>query len=144
MPVSKSHLLPTCLQGVTPKHASAALRWFESMRAEDEWGLTTDDQIQLLGGVKKRTFQQWKKKALMNEPVELNRDIMERFSLLVGIYQDLKIIAPAGQSELGVRWFSTPNSNPLFGGVSPKQFALQVGTIESLYAVRRYLHSARR
>lgn len=124
MPIQESPPPSRPLKAVTPEHASAALRWLESMREEDEWGLTSDEQIQLLGGVKKRTYQEWKKKALTNGPVELNRDIMERFSLFLGIYKDLKVIAPAGQPSVGVRWFNTPNSNPLFGGLSPKALLL--------------------
>lgn len=134
---------PSPLKATTPEHASAALRWFDTMRRDDEWGLSLDEQIQLLGGVKKRTFQEWKKKALADEPVELSRDTMERFSLLLGIYKAFKIIAPSDRMEIGKQWFNTPNQNPLFAGLSPKEFLITIGTVEALYAVRRYLDAAR-
>lgn len=143
MTVSLAQPIPSPLKGVTPDHAGAALRWFDTMREKDQWGLSTDEQIQLLGGVSKRTYQDWKKKALANQPVELSRDLMERFSLLLGIHKALKIIAPGGRPEVGVQWFNSPNSNALFNGLSPKEFAIQVGTMEALYAIRRYLDAAR-
>ena len=124
------------------EHASAALRWFDTMRRPEEWDLTIDEQVELLGGVKKRTFQEWKKKALDFEPVALSRDTMERLSLLLGIYMRLKMIAPADRMNVAKHWFDTANSNPLFGGESPKELLMTVGTIESLYAVRRYLDAA--
>ncbi len=131
------------LKATTPAHASAALRWFDTMRRDEEWGLSLDEQIQLLGGIKKRTFQEWKKKALADEPVELSRDTMERFSLLLGIYKALKIVAPSDRMDIGKQWFNTPNQNSLFAGLSPKEFLITIGTVEALYAVRRYLAAAR-
>ena len=61
MSAPAAQAVPAPLKSVTPQHASAALRWFETMRRNEEWGLTTEEQIQLLGGIKKRTFQEWKK-----------------------------------------------------------------------------------
>jgi hypothetical protein len=136
-------LRPKAPTAYSPQHAAAALRWFDSMRQSDEWGLTIDEQIQLLGGVKKRTYQDWKKKALEGETVELSRDTLERLSLLLGIYKALKIIAPTDRMDVAKRWFNTPNQNALFAGLSPKAFLLEVGTMEALYATRRYLDSAR-
>lgn len=130
------------LKATTPEHASAALRWFETMRQKDQWDLRLDEQLQLLGGIKKRTFQSWTKKALVGEPVELSRDTMERFSLLLGIYKAFQIIAPADRPEVGRQWFNTANDHPLFVGHSPKSLLIELGTVEALYAVRRYLDAA--
>lgn len=113
------------------------------MRRPEEWGLSIEEQVELLGGVKKRTFQEWKKKALEGEPVEISRDTMERLSLLLGIYKALKLIAPADRMDAAKQWFNTANSNTLFGGTSPKELLMTVGTMESLYAVRRYLDAAK-
>jgi hypothetical protein len=127
----------------TPAHARAALRWFDTMREPDEWGLTIEEQIELLGGVKRRTFQAWKSKALAGEEVELSRDLLERLSLLLGIYKGLKIIAPAGRPDVAKAWFSTANAGSPFYGRSPKAFLLEEGSMEALYAVRRYFDAAR-
>jgi hypothetical protein len=127
----------------SPNHARAALKWFDTMRQKDEWDLTIDEQTELLGGVKRRTFQEWKKRALNGEPVELSRDTLERLSLLLGIYKALKVIAPDSRMDVAKKWFNQPNTNPLFSGKSPKEFLLSIGTMESLYKVRRYLDTAR-
>lgn len=127
----------------TAAHAGAALRWFDTMRRPEEWNLTIDEQIELLGGVKKRTFQNWKSQALQGEAVELSRDTLERLSLLLGIYKGLKIIAPANRPDIARQWFNTANRDRPFNGQSPKAYLLARGSMEALYAVRRYLDAAR-
>nr|WP_324257424.1 antitoxin Xre-like helix-turn-helix domain-containing protein [Cellvibrio fontiphilus] len=127
----------------TPAHASAALQWLHKMSGADSWNLSVDEQAELLGGVPKRTYHEWKRRALAGEPVELSRDTLERLSLLLGIAKALQIIAPAERQELAYRWFTSPNQNPLFQGLSPKDYAITRGTMDALYTVRRYYDAAR-
>lgn len=127
----------------TPAHGRAGLQWLHNMSGPEQWNLTVEEQAELLGGVPKRTYHEWKRRALAGEPVELSRDTLERLSLLLGIHKALQIIAPAERPELAGRWFNTPNSNPLFQGLSPKEYAIARGSIEALYSVRRYLDAAR-
>lgn len=68
---------------------------------------------------------------------------MEILNLLLGIYKGLKMFALAYRMDEAKQWFNTSNSNPLFGGASPKELLMTVGTMESLYAVRCYLDTAR-
>jgi hypothetical protein len=134
---------PRRASAYTAAHAGAALRWFDTLRRPEEWNLTIDEQIELLGGVKKRTFQHWKSQALQGEEVELSRDTLERLSLLLGIYKGLRIIAPANRPDVAKQWFSTPNTDRPFNGQSPKQYLLARGSMDALYTVRRYLDAAR-
>ena len=127
----------------TPAHASAALQWLHKMSGADSWNLSVEEQVELLGGVPKRTYHEWKRRALAGEPVELSRDTLERLSLLLGIAKALQIIAPAERQELAYRWFTSPNQNPLFQGLSPKDYAITRGTMDALYTVRRYYDAAR-
>ena len=127
----------------TPEHARAALAWLDAMGHQDQWDLTIDQQTQLLGGVKRRTYQEWKRQALAGQPVELARDTMERLSLLLGLHKALRIIAPNQSKELAVKWFSEPNTSPIFGGLSIKDYLLTRGTMDALYTARRYLDAAR-
>ncbi len=127
----------------TPEHARAALQWLHKMSGAEYWNLAVDEQAELLGGVPKRTYHEWKRRALAGEPVELSRDTLERLSLLLGIAKALQIIAPAEHSELAYRWFTTPNQNSLFQGLSPKDYAIARGSIEALYTLRRYYDAAR-
>jgi len=133
---------PNIGTGYTPEHARAALSWFAKTGAH-EWELSVDEQCVLLGGVKQRTYHKWKKEAQNGASIELNHDMMERLSLLLGIHKALKIIAPNGAIDQAVKWFIRPNDNPLFGGLSMKDFAVQRATIDALYTVRRYLDRAR-
>ncbi len=127
----------------TPAHARAALQWFSKMSGADFWDLTVDEQTELLGGIPKRTYHEWKRRAVAGEPVDLSRDTFERLSLLLGIAKALQIIAPAERSDLAHRWFITVNQNPMFQGLSPKDYAIARGSIEALYAIRRYYDAAR-
>lgn len=123
-------------------HASAALRWFNSMREKNAWGLRVNEQLVLLGGIKSRTYQRWRRQALLGKPVDVPSDTLERLSVLVGIYSGLKTIAPSERPDIALRWFSTPNSAKPFYGVSPKQYAISDGSLDALYSIRRYLESA--
>lgn len=141
----KSVILPTQAtnsDAYTSNHARAALAWFAKV-GPNEWDLSIEEQCVLLGSIKPRSYHKWKKAALEGKPVELSHDMMERLSLLLGIYKGLKIISPAGRENLAGDWFIGPNNNPAFGGKSFKEFTIERGTIDSLYTVRRYLDRAR-
>lgn len=127
---------------ISDDHASAALRWFDTMRREDEWGLRVAEQLVLLGGIKRRTYQNWRQRALQGNPVKLPRDTLKRLSLLLGIYAGFKNIAPSDRPDLAKRWFAAPNTAQPFCGLSVKQYALNSGTIIALYSIRRYLDAA--
>jgi hypothetical protein len=124
-------------------HATEALKWLDAIAATDRWNLTIDEVTEVLGGISKRTYHEWKRKIAAGELIELSRDTMERLSLLLGISKALQIIAPSNRSELAFNWFYTPNVSSVFQGQSPKDYIISRGTIESLYVVRRYLDAAR-
>ena len=125
----------------TANHARAAMAWFVEI-GQNEWDLSVEEQCTLLGGIPPRSYHKWKKEALEGKPVELPHDMMERLSLLLGIYKGLKLISPAGRENFAVGWFIEPNNDPIFGGKSFKEFTIERGTIESLYTVRQYLDKA--
>jgi len=127
---------------ITDDYAGAALRWFDTMRRENEWGLRVAEQLVLLGGIKRRTYQNWRQRALQGAPVTLPRDTLERLSLLLGIYVGFKILAPTDRPDLAKRWFAVPNRAQPFCGLSVKQYALNCGTLIALYSIRRYLDAA--
>jgi hypothetical protein len=124
-------------------HATQALKWLDTMCAGDQWNLTIDEVTEILGGVAKRTYHDWKRRAALGEPVDLSRDTMERLSLLLGIAKALQLIAPADRPELASAWFSTANNASVFAGKSPKTYIIQQGSLNALYTVRRYLDAAR-
>jgi hypothetical protein len=80
---------------------------------------------------------------LNNEPISLTRDCLERISLLLGISKALQILAPIGREDLSFAWFYMPNDNPIFAGLSIKDYMLERKSIEAMYTVRRYLDAQR-
>jgi hypothetical protein len=110
--------------------SAPGLRTFFNIAAE--WGLSVDQQRILLGGVPASTYYKWKAGAVGT----LSHDQLERISLVLGIYKGLKLIF-ADESG-GLRWFKAANTDLPFGGGSPLGRMLR-GSIDDLYAVRRYL-----
>jgi Protein of unknown function (DUF2384) len=97
-----------------------------------EWGLTVEQQRILLGGVPTSTYHKWKGGAVGT----LSYDQLERISLVLGIYKALKLLF--ADEAAGLRWLKAANTDLPFTGASPLDRMLR-GSIDDLYAVRRYL-----
>ena len=105
-------------------------------RFADMWGLAVDQQRHLLGGLPKATYY-----GLLRGTIRtVNRDILERLSLLAGIWIDLEILVP--DREAALDWLRRPHPDPRFGGASPLAWMLQ-GSVSALVDVRRYLEEWR-
>jgi Protein of unknown function (DUF2384) len=106
-------------------------------RIAQDWGLSTDEQLVLLGRPARSTYFAWRKAP---EEARLSRDTLERLSNLLGIYKGLQILLPSVAAADA--WVRQPNAAPLFGGGSALQLMLG-GNVSDLNAVRRYLDSVR-
>lgn len=100
----------------------------------DDWELTTQDQIVLLGNPTNSTFHQWRNK---HGPA-LPHDTLERISYVIGIYKDLRLLFPT--EEQANTWLEKTNS--AFDGSSALSIMLQ-GATSDLANVRRYLSGMR-
>ena len=112
----------------------AAVRLF--VRISEAWGLAVEQRRALLGHVGRQTYYNWaggKVKAL-------SRDQLERISLVLGIHKGLKLLFADDASAM--RWLSSPNRDVPFGGQAPLARMLR-GSIDDLYAVRRYIDAWR-
>ncbi|MEE4246780.1 MAG: hypothetical protein V2I33_15320 [Kangiellaceae bacterium] len=125
----------------TPAHVRAALNWFIQTSQPGKWDLSIDEQVDLLGGIKKSTYSRWKHKLDSGEEFMISRDTLERLSLLLGIYKGLKMIAPSSPDSVAYDWFKTPNQSPMFCGQSLKEYILTTGTVTSLYNTQCYVES---
>ena len=114
--------------------ARPALRTF--FRIAAAWGLTTEEQITLLGGLARSTFFVWKRDGVDRLP----RDVVERLSYIFGIYKALQILLPDGAAADA--WVRKPNTAAPFGGGSALERMLS-GNVADLYEVRRYLDAER-
>lgn len=116
------------------KLSPAALRAF--FRIAGLWGLTVEEQMQLLGLTTRSTFFNWQKDAEVSVP----KDTLERISYILGIYKALQILLPNDKAADG--WIRRPNTNPLFGGRSALDRMLS-GQVADLFVVRQYLDAQR-
>ncbi len=115
--------------------AAAGLRAFA--RIAEAWGLSVDEQLNLLGQPPRSTFFAWRKHP---EKASLSRDTLERLSNLLGIYKSLEILLP--DAAAADAWVHQPNSAAPFGGRSALQRML-AGNVSDLNLVRRYLDGVR-
>ncbi|WP_460902035.1 MbcA/ParS/Xre antitoxin family protein [Paraburkholderia jirisanensis] len=115
--------------------SAAGLRAF--FRIAQDWDLSVDEQITLLGSPGRSTLFKWKAEP---ETARLARDTLERLSLLLGIYKALQILLP--QPAAADAWIKRPNSAPPFGGGRALDRML-AGNISDLVAVRQYLDAMR-
>ena len=115
--------------------SAAGLRAFFNIARD--WGLTTDEQMVLLGAPGRSTFFKWKA-----DPgsADLKRDTLERVSYLLGIYKALQILLPS--TTAADAWVKKPNTAPLFGGKTALDRML-AGNVADLLAVRQYLDARR-
>jgi uncharacterized protein (DUF2384 family) len=103
-------------------------------RITSAWGLSVDQQADLLGGIPRSTLYKLKQTAGTRTIDELTR-----ISYVVGIYKALHILLPP---DLANAWMTRPNDNLLFGGKTPLNYVLQTG-FPGLQQVRSLLDSAR-
>lgn len=98
----------------------------------ERWGLSVPRQLVLLGGIAPSTYHAWKAKGAP----ELSYDLLERISLVLGIWKGLRLLFADERTAL--RWLEAPNADLPFAGQSPLETMLR-GSIDDLYGVRRYL-----
>ncbi|MGA7177988.1 MAG: MbcA/ParS/Xre antitoxin family protein [Thiobacillaceae bacterium] len=115
--------------------SAAGLRAFFSIA--QAWGLSTDEQMVLLGTPGRSTFFKWKSAP---QAADLKRDTLERVSYILGIFKALQVLLPDPAASDG--WVKKPNTAPLFGGKSALDRMLG-GNIGDLLAVRQYLDARR-
>ena len=113
--------------------SQSALKGFFKLAAA--WKLRDDDARQLLGGLSSSAWYEWKK----NPTRVLEVDCITRISYLLGIYKALHILYG---EELADQWVSMPNSNLIFGGISPLAYMLS-GGMPAMQMVRQLLDARR-
>lgn len=102
----------------------------------DLWKLSASEQMILLGGLPKSTYHAYRKLP----EVSLGRDLLERISLVMGIFKALEILFQ--NQEQAHLWIHQPNSAPPFNGQSALE-RMKAGSLIDLAVVRQYLDSQR-
>jgi Protein of unknown function (DUF2384) len=134
--VAPGVLAPDALRDpkVRERMSPTAVRLF--LRLTELWRLAVDQRRALLGDISKPTYHNWQN----GKVGTLNRDQLERISLVLGIHKGLKLLFADEASA--TRWLTSPNRDLPFGGQSPLERALH-GGMDDLYAVRRYIDAWR-
>jgi Protein of unknown function (DUF2384) len=109
---------------------AAGLRTF--LAIADEWQLPVTARRILLGDIGVSTYHKWK----LGDIGTPSRDQRERISLILGIYKALRLLF--SDDATGIRWLKSANIDAEFAGQSPLE-RMQLGSIQDLHAVRRYL-----
>ncbi len=126
---------PPAASDVTAAQMSAAgLRAFFNIA--NDWDLSSDEQIVLLGSPGRSTFFKWKASP---QTARLARDTLERLSLVLGIYKALQILLPP---EAADGWVKRNNEATPFNGRRALDRML-AGNVSDLVAVRQYLDAVR-
>jgi hypothetical protein len=105
-------------------------------RIAELWGLTTDEQMKLLGLTNRSTLFNWRR----DPNVSLPKDTLERLSYILGIYKALAILLP--NDKTADAWVRQSNEAPTFGGRSALDRMLS-GQVADLFVVRQYLDAQR-
>jgi hypothetical protein len=111
----------------------AALKAFFTMAAR--WKLRDEDARALLGGVSNGPFYEMKR----DPDRTLDADRLTRVSYLLGIFKALGVLY---SEALADQWIQRPNTNPLFGGLSPLAYMIR-GGLPAMQTVRRLLDARR-
>jgi hypothetical protein len=106
----------------------------------DEWRLSEQERLRVLGFPARSTFHGWIAKVRQKTDITLSADELMRISAVLGIYKALKIIFP--RDEDAARWLRSSNTGPMFGGQAPLVL-ITSGTQDALMLVRRYLDAWR-
>lgn len=116
------------------KISQAAFQAF--LNIAKKWDLNREQQTILLGHISPSDYLEWKGRAEISRPFLLPRDILERISYLLGIYEALHILLST--PDVANSWVKRPNAAPLFTQKSPIDKMLS-GNIADLIEIRRYL-----
>jgi hypothetical protein len=111
----------------------AALKAFFNITAR--WKLRDEDARALFGGVSNGPFYEMKR----NPDRTLDADRLTRISYLVGIFKALGVLH---SEALADDWVQRPNTNPLFGGLTPLAYMIR-GGLPAMQSVRRLLDARR-
>jgi hypothetical protein len=113
--------------------ASALKAFFNIM---ERWGVRDEDARRLLGGVTNGPYYEMKKQPASRV---LDADKLLRVSYLVGIFKALSILH---SQQLADEWVRLPNTNRIFGGITPLDYMMKGGT-PAMQTVRRLLDARR-
>jgi len=123
---NKKHYLP------------AALRWLESISSDDKWGLSLDD-LAAIFDEDVQYIETLFVKAREHVEIQQDAELIDKIALLIQIHKYLSNIAPSTGRSRTEDWFNQRNRDPLFAGLTIKEYLCVHSAPDSLNSVVRYL-----
>ncbi len=120
------------------KNCANVILWLKQQSSEQCWDLSDDEMATLLGGIQTEKWKYWQEISAEIGMLDLELEMIERLSLLAGIYKAIHQSVPIG---LHYSSFKRPINHPLFEGLSVKQYLLKNSSINDFYAVRDFFLS---
>src|SRR3546814_7997476 len=120
-------------RGERSRLSPAAIRAF--LNIVERWRVRDEDALLLLGGMSSSSFYDLKKRP----DRVLDEDRLRRISCLVGIFKALNILYGEALAD---RWMQLPNTNRIFGGITPLVYLVRGGP-PAFETVRRLLDARR-
>src|ERR687892_2121235 len=105
-------------RAVRERLSQAGVRAFFNIMTR--WKVRDEDARMLLGGMTNGPYYEMKR----NPDRVLDVDRLTRISLLIGIFKALNILHSEAVAD---RWIHLPNTNRLFGGITPLAYMLRGG-----------------
>jgi hypothetical protein len=127
---------------ISSEELPRALQWFDDQRFENNWHLTTEEQLALLGNAPLSLYKVWLAWRKFDGAPAPSDETVRRLSILVGIHKSLEILTPHNQPDYAVRWFLTSNHSATCAGKSIKAYLLANNTLEGFRDIEVYLIDA--
>ena len=104
-----------------------------------KWKCSKEQKVLLLG-MKKSALYQKLREAENKNPINLDRDQLDRVSYILNIHQALKMTFSNNENIYG--FVNMPNKNPYFNGKTPLEI-MSAGSLPSLYEVYNRIDALR-
>lgn len=104
------------------------------------WGLSTNDQVKLLGQPSRSTYYRWLRKQRSGERLVIPQDVLMRISGVLNIYRSLVELFPIEDEAL--TWLRGKHFAQDFGGRAPLAVLLEAEG-NGIDTVARYLNAWR-
>ncbi|MDF2810052.1 MAG: hypothetical protein K0S56_1083 [Microvirga sp.] len=109
------------------------------LAAADQWDLTEEQRIRILGMPLHSSYQAWCRKARSGRPLVLCVDVLMRISAVLGIYGHLQGLHESGDEVMA--WLHGPHVAAPYNGRAPIAL-MTTGSLEDLMAIRSFLAAA--
>lgn len=124
---------------LTQNHLIAGIKWISLMSDTDRWDLTDEQVANLLGEIDVKEYVKLREKAEQDQNLVVSTEMIERLSLLLGIWKNLQLLVPSSRPDLAYTWFKKPNTGSMLKGRSIKDYLLESKDINTFHAVKQYL-----